>query len=158
VIAEKAVLADEHCQTSEAAIYAAGDCAAVRDNLFGRHRVAAQWDTAATTGAIAGANMAGEVATFGDVTHFSTELFGLPVWAWGQSQHLDRRLLRGTPNVESPDFLEFGVAGDGRISFALGVGPHAGDEVLAELVRRRVKINGNEEQLKDPTVALGDLL
>jgi len=150
VVAEKAVLVDEHCRTSEASIYAAGDCAAVRDKLFARYRPPAQWDTAAATGAIAGANMAGEEKAFEDVTHFSTELFGVPVWAWGHAAHIDRRLMRGAPNVESPDFAEIGVAGDGRISYAIGVGPHAADKLLPELVKRRVKINGNEERLTDP--------
>jgi len=150
VVAEKAVLVNEHCRTSEVSIFAAGDCAAVRDNLFGRYRAAGPWDTAAATGAIAGANMVGDERVFDEVTHVSTELFGVPVWAWGQAAHVDRRLLRGAPNVDAPDFVEIGVAPDGRISYAIGVGPHASDPVLADLVKHRVKINGNEERLKDP--------
>ena len=40
-------------------VYAAGDCAAVFDPLFGKHRVLDHWDNAVVTGGLAGRNMAG---------------------------------------------------------------------------------------------------
>jgi NADPH-dependent 2,4-dienoyl-CoA reductase/sulfur reductase-like enzyme len=77
VVAEKAILADEHCRTNVPGVYAAGDCAAVRDPLFGKYRIPEQWDTAAATGTVAGINMAGGDATLTAVASFSTEAFGL---------------------------------------------------------------------------------
>jgi 3-phenylpropionate/trans-cinnamate dioxygenase ferredoxin reductase component len=158
IMAEKAILTDEHCYTNYPDIYAAGDCAAVRDPIFGKHRPADQWDTAAATGTVAGANMAGADVRFEAVTTFTTEIGGLTARAWGHSKHLSRRLLRGTPNVESPDFLEIGIADDGRVSQVLAVGFTGDATVLEELVRQRVRIEGNEEALKDPTSRLQDLL
>jgi len=158
ISAEQAILADEHCRTSVADIFAAGDCAAVRDTIFNRHRVPEQWDTAAATGTVAGANMAGAAARFETVTSLATDVFGLNVRAWGQSKHLARRLIRGSPNVEAPDFLEIGVAADGRISQILAVG-HGGEYArLEKIVRSRCSINGYEEQLKDPAFALEQLV
>jgi 3-phenylpropionate/trans-cinnamate dioxygenase ferredoxin reductase subunit len=158
VVAEKAILADEHCQTNVAGVFAAGDCAAVRDPLFGKHRTPEQWDTALATGTVAGANMAGEQIALEAVASFTTEVFGLKARAWGQSKHLHRRLLRGSPNLESPDFLEVGIAADERVSQILAVG-HSGDEaVIEELVRRRIKVNGIDESLKDPAHPLANLL
>jgi len=157
IVAERAILADEFCQTNEPHVYAAGDCAAVRDPIFGKHRAADQWDTAEVTGTLAGANMAGEQIKYSDVTSFTTEAFGLAARCWGHYKHVDRRLLRGTPNVEAPDFLEFGVTVDGRISQILAVG-HAGeDDLIKELVRNRAGVAGKEEAIKDASIPLRDL-
>jgi NADPH-dependent 2,4-dienoyl-CoA reductase/sulfur reductase-like enzyme len=150
IAAGRAILADEHCQTNVPGIYAAGDCAAVFDPLFGKHRVLDHWDNAIVTGKLAGRNMAGISESYSTVNYFFSDIFELSLSAWGDSRHIDRRLLRGTPNVDAPDFVEIGVAADGRIVQVLAVG-HAGeDEVLRDLVGKRVKVNGNEEALKDP--------
>jgi 3-phenylpropionate/trans-cinnamate dioxygenase ferredoxin reductase subunit len=158
IVAEKAILADQHCRTNEPDIFAAGDCAAVHDAIFGKHRPADQWDTAASTGAIAGASMARAAASLQTVASFETEFFGVKARAWGHSKHVDRRLLRGSPNPETPDFAEIGLDSQGRISFALAVGHTAEHAVLEELVRRRFPIDGNEEALRDPTTDLQNLL
>ena len=52
--AEKAILADDHCRTNVANVYAAGDCAAVFDPLIGKHRILDHWDNAQVTGRLAG--------------------------------------------------------------------------------------------------------
>jgi 3-phenylpropionate/trans-cinnamate dioxygenase ferredoxin reductase subunit len=163
IVAEKAILVNEHCQTSERDIYAAGDCAAVKDPLFGKYRPADLWDTAAVTGALAGANMAGEAQAFGEVTHFRTEVFDIAADVWGDARHVSRRLLRGTPSVESPAFFEIGIGRDDRVNQAMGVsklaGPRDADAaLLPELVRQRFRIDGNEELLKDPHSDLRSLL
>lgn len=158
IIAEKAILADEHCRTNEPDVFAAGDCAAVRDPIFGKHRPADQWDTAATTGAVAGACMAGAQAALDTVASFETQFFGVSARAWGHSKHVDRRLLRGAPNLEVPDFVEIGLDAEGRVSFALAVGHAAEHAALEELVRRRFSIAGNEEAIRDPATDLRALL
>ena len=158
LVSEKAILADEWCRTSEPHVYAAGDCAAVRDPLFNKHRPADQWDTARATGTLAGANMAGDDGRFAAVTSFATEVFGLTARAWGESKHVERHLLRGTPNVDNPDFIEFGIAPDGRVSHVLAVGRAAEESKLENVVRQRLRVNGNEEAVKDPAVPLARLL
>jgi 3-phenylpropionate/trans-cinnamate dioxygenase ferredoxin reductase component len=158
IVSEKAILTDERCRTSEPVIFAAGDCAAIRDPIFGKHRWAEQWDTAAITGAIAGANMTGADETFKSVTTFVTEAFGVRLRAWGSSKHLDHRILRGAPTLESPDFLEIGVSSDGRVSQILAAGTASELPFLEELVRQRVQVAGQEEALKDPAVRLESLL
>jgi hypothetical protein len=71
---------------------------------------------------------------------------------------VDRRLLRGTPNVDAPAFAEIGVAADGRVAQVIAVGAVAEQDALRELVARRFAIDGNEERLKDPSTSLRDLL
>jgi NADPH-dependent 2,4-dienoyl-CoA reductase/sulfur reductase-like enzyme len=158
IAAGRAILADEHCRTNVPGIYTAGDCAAVFDPLFGKHRILDHWDNAIVTGKLAGRNMAGMVESYSAVNYFFSDVFDLSLSAWGDSRHIDRRLLRGTPNVDAPDFVEIGVGADGRIVQVLAVGHQGEDEVLRDLVGKRVKVNGNEEVLKDPKSDLKGLV
>lgn len=158
IAAGRAILADQHCRTNVPGIYAAGDCAAVFDPLFGKHRVLDHWDNAIVTGKLAGRNMAGVEEPYSSVNYFFSDVFDLSLSAWGDSRHIDRRLLRGTPKVEAPDFVEFGIGADGRIVQVLAVGHKGEDDVLRALIARRVRVNGNEEALKDPNSELGKLL
>ena len=156
--AEKAILVDNRCRTNVPDIFAAGDCAAVFDPLFGKHRILDHWDNAKTTGAIAGTNMAGGDVGYEAVNYFFSDVFDVALSGWGEARQVDRRLIRGTTTLESPDFVEIGIAADGRIAQVLAIN-HAGeDELLRDLVGRRVCVDGNEESLKDPAFGLKMLL
>lgn len=159
--AGKSILVDQHCRTNVPNVFAAGDCAAVFDPRFGKHRGQAQWDEADVTGALAGANMAGVEKSYDAVGSLSADVLGLPVRAWGEARLVDRRIVRGaagTPNGDSPQLTEFGVASDGRIAHVLAVGGGEDETVLRRLVERRTPIDGNEERLKEPSSPLADLL
>jgi NADPH-dependent 2,4-dienoyl-CoA reductase/sulfur reductase-like enzyme len=156
--AEKAILVDQRCQTNVQGIYAAGDCAAVFDPLFGKHRVLDHWENATVTGALAGTNMAGGDARYEAVNHFFSDVFDLSMNAWGEARQADRRLIRGSTSTDSPDFVEIGVAADGRIAQVIAVNHANEDELLAELVKRRARVDGNEESLKDPNTPLSSLI
>jgi NADPH-dependent 2,4-dienoyl-CoA reductase/sulfur reductase-like enzyme len=121
IAAGRAIHVDGHCRTNVPDVYAAGDCAALFDPLFGKHRVLDHWDNAVVTGRLAGRNMAGIDETYRETNQFSTEVFDLKVTVWGEPRVVDRRLLRGTPNVDAPAFAEIGVAADGRV--VLGEAP-----------------------------------
>jgi 3-phenylpropionate/trans-cinnamate dioxygenase ferredoxin reductase subunit len=158
IAAGRAILTDAHCQTNVPGIYAAGDCAAVFDPLFAKHRVLDHWDNAIVTGRIAGKNMAGHVEAYSAVNYFFSDVFDLALSAWGDARHLDRRLLRGIPNIDFPDFVEFGLAADGRIVQVLAVGHKGDDDLLRDLVGKKVRANGHEELLKDPASDLRQLI
>jgi 3-phenylpropionate/trans-cinnamate dioxygenase ferredoxin reductase subunit len=156
--AGKAILVDDHCRTSAESVYAAGDCAAVFDRLFGKHRVLDHWDNATVTGTIAGTNMAGGDVRYQAVNYFFSDVFDLSLSAWGEGRQVDRRLMRGTPSVETPDFVEIGIAADGRVAQVLAVGHGGEDEWLKQLVGTRARIDGHEEAFKDPTTNLPELV
>src|SRR2546430_4124980 len=59
IAAEKAILVDDRCRTNTPDIYAAGDCAAILDPLFGKYRILEHWDSAQVLGNLAGGNMVG---------------------------------------------------------------------------------------------------
>lgn len=160
ISAEKAILVDAHCRTNVPGVYAAGDCCAVLDPRFGKHRWFDHWDHAVVTGTLAGRNMAGAGADelYDVVSPFTTEVFGLTTTVWGESRLVDRRLVRGTPKAEAPNFVEIGVAADGRVAQVVAVGHQGEDEILRELVARRFEVDGNQEAVKDPSVPLQGLL
>lgn len=158
ITAERAILTDEFCQTNVAGIWAAGDCAAIFDPLFGKHRNLDHWDNARVSGALAGRNMAGRREPYAAVNYFFSDVFELSLNGWGEARQVERRLLRGSANPDSPDFVEIGIAADGRIAQVLAIN-HAGeDDTLRSLVAQRTRVNGNEELLKDPATKLADLL
>jgi 3-phenylpropionate/trans-cinnamate dioxygenase ferredoxin reductase subunit len=150
IAAEKAILIDDHCRTNVAGIFAAGDCAAVLDPLFGKHRILDHWSSARRLGDIAGANMAGVDVKYEGINHFSSEVFDIRLNAWGEARFVDRRIIRGTPNLEARDFAEIGVAADGRISQILAIGRTEEHEAFRRLTEQRVDVNGLEETLMDP--------
>jgi NADPH-dependent 2,4-dienoyl-CoA reductase/sulfur reductase-like enzyme len=158
ITAEKAILVDPRCRTNVEGIYAAGDCAAVFDPLFGKHRLLDHWENATVTGAIAGTNMAGGDARYDAVNHFFSDVFDLSMNAWGEARQVDRRLIRGSTSTDGPDFLEIGIAADGRIAQIISINHNGEDQLLADLVKQRARVDGNEEALKDPTAPLDLLL
>jgi hypothetical protein len=92
-----------------------------------------------------------------------TDLFGLPVHVWGERRFVHHRLIRGNPadvgTRSKGSFVEFGVAADGRIAQVIRVGADGEDsDVLMQCVSRRLQVNGIEEQIKDTTHSLTDLL
>jgi 3-phenylpropionate/trans-cinnamate dioxygenase ferredoxin reductase component len=155
IAAEKAILTDARCRTNVETVYAAGDCAAVFDPLFGKHRWIDHWDNALVTGRIAGTNMAGGDTTYDVVNTFTSDVFDLTLTVWGSPRHIERRLLRGAPTAETPDFAEIGIAADGRVAQVVAVNGGADHDALRRLVATRADVTGREDALRDTATDLG---
>jgi hypothetical protein len=84
------------------------------------------------------------------INHFTSEVFDIRLNAWGEARFVDRRIIRGTPNLEARDFAEIGVAADGRISQILAIGRTTEHEAFRRLIERRLDVNGLEATLMDP--------
>jgi NAD(P)H-nitrite reductase large subunit len=82
------LLVDEHLQTSEAHIFAAGDVVETKDIVSGASIVSGIWTNAADMGRIAGDNMAGGSSTYEGAFSLlnAMELGGLPVVSVGDVQ------------------------------------------------------------------------
>lgn len=157
IVSEKAIRTDEHCRTNIPDIYAAGDCAAVFDPLFNKHRLLDHWDNAKTTGAIAGNHMAGGDAKYDVANYFFSDVFELALSGWGEARQVDRRLIRGSTSTDNADFVEIGIAADGRIAQILAINHANEDDLLKSLVAKRAQVGGREEELKDPAFPLTSL-
>jgi 3-phenylpropionate/trans-cinnamate dioxygenase ferredoxin reductase subunit len=158
IAAEKAILVNTRCRTSDENVYAAGDCAAVFDPLFAKHRIIDHWDNAIVTGTIAGTNMAGGLTEYNAVSTFGTGVFDLVATIWGEPRAVERRIIRPSTSAQQADFLEIGIASDGRIAQVLAIGKGHDVEALKKLVEKRVQVDGKQEQLKDPNIPLSNLL
>jgi 3-phenylpropionate/trans-cinnamate dioxygenase ferredoxin reductase subunit len=157
IAAEKAILVDARCRTNLPNIYAAGDCAAILDPLYGKHRVLDHWNTARLTGAIAGASMAGPDARYDIVSTFSSDVFDLKLTAWGDPRFVDRRLVRSSLNGASPQLAEIGVASDGRVVQIVAIGRTEEHGHFHRLIQSRFNVAGKEEIIKDPLMSLDQL-
>ena len=162
IAAENAILVDSHCRTNVPQIFAAGDCAAVFDPLFGTHRLLDHWENASITGRLAGRNMAGAAEPYATVNHFYSEAFDLRIDGWGEARQVVRRLVRDYRTANgidaTLDLVEIGIAADGRVAQVLALGHAADGESLRELVANRVNVNGREERFKDPAIPLSSLI
>lgn len=154
IAAESAILVNERGQTNVPNIYAAGDCSATFDPRFGKHRVSTHWDHARDTGRICGINMAGGMARYDSVTHFTSEVAGLIIHVWGDGRFVNHRLMRGNALNDDGNFAEMGVSADGRIAQIVAVGRDNEHCKYSDLVRNRFAVEGHEEQLKDPARVL----
>jgi len=158
IAAEKAILVDDRCRTNTADIYAAGDCAAILDPLFGKYRILEHWDSAQILGNVAGRNMVGLEEHYSGANYFFSDVKDISLSAWGESRHVTRHILRGSPTPEHPNFLEFGLTSDGKISQILAINHRGEDETLRELVARRIQVDGHESLIRDPNANLQSLL
>jgi NADPH-dependent 2,4-dienoyl-CoA reductase/sulfur reductase-like enzyme len=158
IAAEKAILVDSRCCTSDPAVYAAGDCAALFDPLFGKHRIIDHADNAQITGTLAGANMAGSDTAYSAVSSYSTSVFDLKATVFGESRLVDRRIVRGIAAGDTASFIEIGIAADGRIAQTLAIGNDHDLQSLQALVKQRLNVNAIQEQLKDAAIPLKTFL
>jgi 3-phenylpropionate/trans-cinnamate dioxygenase ferredoxin reductase subunit len=152
--AETAVLIDDRCQTVDPHVYAAGDCSAVFDPAFGKHRIVDHWDHAIGTGTVAGTNMAGGDARYTGSDRYTTSAGGTEVLVTGEPRLVDRRFLRGSSAGDDAAFVEFGVAADGRLASAVIVRPEPDAAQIEKLVRSRATVLGRQDQLADVSVPI----
>jgi 3-phenylpropionate/trans-cinnamate dioxygenase ferredoxin reductase subunit len=158
IAAEKAILIDDRCRTSDPDIYAAGDCAAIFDPLYGKYRILDHWDSAQQMGNVAGRNMVGLDEQYAGANYFFSDIKDIALSVWGESRSVVRHIMRGSPTLEHPNFLEFGLTADGRISQILAINHRGEDQTLRELVARRVQADGHEALIRDPQSNLQALL
>lgn len=149
IASEKAILVDQQCRTNVPDVFAAGDCASAFDPLFGRHRHFPHWNQAAMLGAVAGDVMAGGDRTLDSSVGIDSHWFELTGFICGERKHIDRRILRQTPEK----IVEFGISGDGRLSQVVAVGDIE-HKAVRLLIAGRVQTSGREEAFKDPNVDL----
>jgi NADPH-dependent 2,4-dienoyl-CoA reductase/sulfur reductase-like enzyme len=154
IAAESAILVDARGCTSEPNVYAAGDCCAILDLRFGKHRHSTHWRHAAAVGRVCGLNMAGGDATYDEATYYTTEIAGLSVHVWGDGRFVHHRLMRGNALNDEGEFAEMGVDEAGRVAQVIAVG-RAGEHAAYEsLVRDRATTVGEEEKFKNPDTTL----
>ena len=98
---ENGVWVDEQCQTSDANVYAAGDCTNHPSVRYGRRVRLESVDNAVEQGKTAAANMCGKPARHAHVPWFWSDQYDVKLQIAGLSEGYDQAVVRGDPDTGS---------------------------------------------------------
>src|SRR6266853_1685064 len=98
---ENGVVTDVHCRTSDAAIYAAGDCASHLNRRYGRHLRLESVDNAFEQGTTVALNLLGAATPHDKLPWFWSDQFDLKLVIVGVAHGYDSVILRGSAATRS---------------------------------------------------------
>jgi 3-phenylpropionate/trans-cinnamate dioxygenase ferredoxin reductase subunit len=148
---DNGIRVDEFCRTSDAAIYAAGDCTNHPSPHFGRRVRLESVDNAFEQAKTAALNVLDRGIVHDRIPWFWSDQFDNKLLIIGLTPDHDRQILRGDPATRS-----FAVCylKDGRL-LALEAVNHSKDYMAArKVIAERMRLN--PEKLADPSIALKD--
>jgi 3-phenylpropionate/trans-cinnamate dioxygenase ferredoxin reductase subunit len=151
---EVGIVVDEMLQTSDSAIWAAGDVANAWHPLFEQRVRVEHWANASGQGKAAGAAMAGKGEPYAKLPYFFTDQYDLGMEYHGHvgAQGFDDVVLRG--DVSSGEWLAFWLR-EGRVLAAMNVNIWDASDAIKALARGRVAVA--RDRLADVDVPLSDL-
>jgi len=98
---ENGIVVDDHCRTSDANIYAVGDCTFHPNAVLGRSLRLESVHNALEQAKTAASNICGEEATYAQVPWFWSDQYDLKLQIVGLSQGYDEVVMRGDPLTRS---------------------------------------------------------
>jgi 3-phenylpropionate/trans-cinnamate dioxygenase ferredoxin reductase subunit len=150
---DNGIVVDEYCRTSDAAIYAAGDCTNHPSLRFGRRVRLESVDNAFEQAKTAALNMLDRAVTHDRVPWFWSDQFDNKLLIVGLSQDYDRQVLRGDPASRSFSVCYL----KGPELLAVEAVNHSKDYMAArKLIAERTPLN--PDKLADGTLALRDAI
>ncbi len=150
---EDGIAVDEHCRTSDADIYAIGDCCSHPSPRYGRRLRLESVDNAFEQAKSASANICGKPTPHDKTPWFWSDQYELKLQIVGLSQHYDNVVLRGDPASRSFSCC-YMRAGE---LIALDAVNHAKDFMAArKLIAERAR--PDPSKLRDDTLGLRDTL
>jgi 3-phenylpropionate/trans-cinnamate dioxygenase ferredoxin reductase subunit len=148
---DNGIVVDEYCRTSDAAIFAAGDCTNHPSLRFGRRVRLESVDNAFEQAKTAALNLLGRQVTHDRVPWFWSDQFDNKLLIVGLSQDYDTQVLRGDPAARSFSVCYL----KGRELLAVEAVNHSKDYMAArKLIAERALMN--PEKLGDGALALKD--
>ena len=158
LVIDNGIACNQHMQTSDPDIYAAGDCCSFVHTQFGGRRLRLEaWRSAQEQSATAIANMLGDTKLHVAVPWFWSDQYELGLQIAGFA---DMGPITVERRVSDQALILFHVAEDGRLMGASGIGPGnsiARDVKLAEMMIAK-GMRPAAEVLADPNVQLRTLL
>jgi 3-phenylpropionate/trans-cinnamate dioxygenase ferredoxin reductase component len=150
---DNGIVVDEYCRTSDAAIYAAGDCTNHPSVRFGRRVRLESVDNAFEQAKSAALNLLGRTAAHDRVPWFWSDQFEDKLLIVGLSQDCDRQVLRGDPASRSFSVCYL----KGRELLAVEAVNHSRDYMAArKLIAERALMH--VERLADGQTALKEAI
>jgi 3-phenylpropionate/trans-cinnamate dioxygenase ferredoxin reductase subunit len=146
---DNGIVVDEYCRTSDASIFAAGDCTNHPSLRYARRVRLESVDNAFEQGKTAALNLLGRQVTHDRVPWFWSDQFENKMLIVGLSEHHDRQVLRGT--LESRSFSVCYLKGGELL--AVEAVNHSKDYMAArKLIAERARLN--PEKLANPVLGL----
>jgi 3-phenylpropionate/trans-cinnamate dioxygenase ferredoxin reductase subunit len=153
LVCDDGIVVDEYCRTSDAAIYAAGDCTNHPSPRFGRRVRLESVDNAFEQAKTAALNLLDKPVTHNRVPWFWSDQFDNKLLIVGLSQDHDRQVLRGDPASRSFSVCYL----KGRELLAVEAVNHSKDYMAArKLIAERALVH--VERLADSQIALKDTI
>jgi 3-phenylpropionate/trans-cinnamate dioxygenase ferredoxin reductase component len=148
---ENGVVTDAHCRTSDAAVYAAGDCASHLNRQYGRHMRLESVDNAFEQGNTVALNLLGTPTPHDKLPWFWSDQFDLKLVIVGVAHGYDAVVLRGSPAARafSACYLR-----DGELIAIDTVNAPKDQMAARKLIAAHVR--PNLDRLADPAIALKD--
>ena len=145
----RGIRVDSRMRTSAEGIFAAGDVCEAADLLSGEYRVVSNWPNACFQGWVAGQNMGGGDALFeGSLSMNVTSVFGLSVASVGQVRdHNGCEREAASCTYESREVYKKWVFRDDRLIGGIMVGDIGDNALVAEIIRRRIRMPKEKEAL-----------
>lgn len=151
---ENGIVVDEMLQTSDPAVFAAGDVANAYNPLLGTRLRVEHWANAANQGKAAGLSMAGKGEPYAKLPYFFTDQYDLSMEYHGYvgPDGADQVVLRGDPAGEK--WYAFWLGG-GRVLAGMNVNDWDAADGIKRLARERAAVD--PARLADPDVPFDDL-
>ncbi|HEV8019265.1 MAG TPA: FAD-dependent oxidoreductase [Steroidobacteraceae bacterium] len=148
---ENGVVTDGYCRTSDAAVYAAGDCASHLNRQYGRHLRLESVDNAFEQGTTVALNLLGSATVHDKVPWFWSDQFDLKLVIVGVALAYDQVIIRGAPASRS---FSACYLRDGEL-IAIDTINAPKDQMAA---RKLIAVHARPdiERLGDPQIALRD--
>jgi len=151
LVVEDGIIVDDHCRTSDPAIFAAGDCTRF-PGPHGPVRLE-NWRHAQEQGAVAGRNAAGGEATYNTAPSYWSEQYDLYIqgtgWPIAEPSQRVRRPLAGGASIL------FELDGS-HLTHAVGINAQRDIAMARRLIERRIPVD--PEALADPAKPLAAML
>ena len=149
------VLVDEHLQSSDPDIVAAGDVAGAQHPLLGRRIRVEHWANALHQPPVAAKTMLGEPASFDALPYFFTDQYdlGMEYVGYVEPDGYDQVVLRGDPTAR--EFIAFWLH-QGRVLAGMNVNVWDVVDDVQALIRTAQAVD--LQRLADPAVPLSALL
>jgi 3-phenylpropionate/trans-cinnamate dioxygenase ferredoxin reductase component len=155
---DNGIACDEHMQTSDADIFAAGDCASYINQKLGNRRMRLEaWRSAQEQAATAASNMLGIAKIHNSIPWFWSDQYDLGLQIAGMA---DMGPVTITRKIDDNTIVLFHLADDGTLMGASGIGPGTAigrDIKLAEMMMAK-NMKPSAAVLADPAQPLKALL
>ncbi|HET9894243.1 MAG TPA: FAD-dependent oxidoreductase [Streptosporangiaceae bacterium] len=153
---DNGIKVDARLQTSDPAIFAAGDVANAFHPSYGKHVRVEHWSNARHQPRAAAKAMLGQDVAYDRVPYFFTDQYdlGMEYAGYVEPAGYDRVVFRG--DVPGREFIAFWLGSDSRVLAGMNVNIWDVNDHLAALVRSGTPVDA--AALEDPAVALDSLV